>query len=132
MFVETVLALFTQWKTYQEKQVKGVPKKNFKIEFVNQPASADSEPVQDSGAPLPCPFEEEVRTQSVTRLSEDKQGVPQILDLIFREFRFAPFALLRVGHIASSLPPRTDRGEAPLSLGQAVSLQRLVGWQILS
>ena len=30
-------------------------------------------------------------------------------------------------HFASSLPPRTDRGEAPLSLGQAVSLQRLVG-----
>ena len=33
----------------------------------------------------------------------------------------------RVGHIAPSLPPRTDRGEAPLSLGQALSLQRLVG-----
>ena len=41
----------------------GCPKKNFKIELVNQPASADSQPVQDSGAPLPCPFEEEVRTQ---------------------------------------------------------------------
>ena len=40
-----------------------VSQKNFKIEFVNQPASADPEPVQDSGAPLPCPFEEEVRTQ---------------------------------------------------------------------
>ena len=34
----------------------GCPKKNFKIEFVNQSASADSQPVQDSGAPLPCRF----------------------------------------------------------------------------
>ena len=76
-----------------EKQLRRPRNRPFSALFckllINQPASADSQPVQDSGAPLPCPFEEEVRTQSVTRLSEDKQGVPQILDLIFQEFHFA-------------------------------------------
>ena len=44
------------WLKPQQQEHTGCPQKNFKIEFVNQPASADSQPVQDSGAPLPSPF----------------------------------------------------------------------------